>query len=203
MAFSEEEREAQIRIDLQFDSIRRMPTPILRAERYRHGIETVVVGGFLKTGGQTYEVRDLSHYSEKSGSKWYELEMFCIDNGKTVFLEWERDDELEIALNMQPVSMKLVGITPDGVEEMADEESGEIAFLGKKFHYDDDYGATYHRSGRGEGEKVHFYDFETSDEKFCLTVEEWGTDEDGYDYDVYVSEYLTSASIEVLVLGAA
>ena len=63
--------------------------------------------------------------------------------------------------------------------------------------------ATYHRDGGTEGERVYFYDFETKDEQWGLSVEEWGSKQDGFEYQAYVSEYLPADAVEVLVVGDA
>ena len=48
---------------------------------------------------------------------------------------------------------------------------------------------------------VAFYDFETRDERYCLTVEEWGDASEGYDYVAFVSEYVEADTIEVVVVS--
>ncbi len=193
-------RAALRSIDKQFDVVRAMPEPIASADRYRHGIENIGSGGYLCLKGQVYRVEELSHYREKK-SRWYELEIFSVHSGETRFLEWERDDEVEVAFNDPPVSLRQLGKTSDEIEAMSEAEKGQIDFAGRSYHYDDDYGATYHRAGGEQGEKVYFYDFETSDERYCLTIEEWGDESEGYSYDVYPSEYIEPDEIEVLVVG--
>ena len=196
-----------------------MENVIPARERYRHGIEELSVDAYLRVGGQPQRVVSVSHYQEKE-SRWYELELFGLETGTTTYVEWEKDDEVEIALNGPELSLGDLGLTADEVEEMSDAESGSISHAGRTYHYDDDYGATYHRdstaagfgegsaagSGKGaaarSGEKVYFYDFETSDERYCLTIEEWGDEQQGYEYGVFVSEYLEPDAIEVLALGS-
>ena len=196
-----EQRSALRRIDRQFDAVRSMPTPIPPRERYRHGIEDVGVGSYLRCGGELYRVESISEYREKGG-RWSELECFSVTSGGITWIEWEKDDEVEISVNGPELSLAQIGVTADRVEEMSDEEAGKISFEGRTYHYDD-YEATYLRDGAGQGEKVYFYDFETKDEKFCLTVEEWGDAASGYEYVAFVSEYVEPDAIEVVVLAAA
>ena len=195
-----EQSSALRRLDKQFDAIRSMPVPIPRAERYRSSIEQVGARGYIRVVGQLCQVLDVHRYREKKW-EWYEIELFNIESGDTLYLEWEKDDELEVSLNQPPITLRDIGATADEIEEMSDEEEGTIRYDGKSYEYEDDYGAVFYRGGAGEGEPVYVYDFETSDERWCLTVEEWGDERDGYEYEVYVSEYLEPETIEVLVVG--
>ncbi len=203
-----EQRAALRRLDQQFDAVRAMPEPLPQRERYKHGIEDLEVGAYFRIGGELRQVVSMSEYRDKT-SKWHELEVFGVETGETTYVEWEKDDEVEISLNGPELSLSDVGVTADEVEEMSDEDEGTISYGGRKYHYDDDYGATYHRGGGAagdsgdSGEKVYFYDFETKDEKWCLTVEEWGDESEGYEYSVFVSEYYEPDAVEVLVVAGA
>ena len=197
------EDQARLRsLDRQFEAVRRLVDPIPPRERYRARIESLRAGGFLRVRGKTFCVQIVHEYREKR-SKWFELELFCIDDGATVMLEWEKDDEVELSLSGPRIDLRALRVTPDEVEAMSEAEEGRIRFEGRTYHYDDDYKATFHRDGAGDGERVYFYDFETSDERYCLSVEEWGSAEDGYEYEAYVSEYLEEDALEILRLGAA
>ena len=205
-----EQRAALRRIDRQFDAVRSMPEPIPARERYRYGIEQVGLGSYFRIGGELQKVVSTSHYEEK-GSRWQELELFGLESGTQTYVEWEKDDEIEISLNGVELTLAAIGVTADEVEEMSDEEEGKISYDGRTYHYDDDYGATYHRDGTaggegkgaGKGEKVYFYDFETSDECFVLTVEEWGDEASGYEYQVFLSEYIEPDAVEVLSIDGS
>lgn len=196
-----EQRTALRRIDRQFDAVRAMPEPIPLRERYRSGIEDIGVGAYLRCAGQLFRVESISQYREKNES-WSELEIFSLTTGESTYMEWEKDDEVEVSLNGPEHSLSDLGVTSDQVEDMSDAEEGEISFEGRTYRYDDDYGATYFREPGATGEPVYFYDFETRDEKYCLTVEEWGSASEGYEYSAFVSEYIEPETIEVLVLAA-
>ncbi len=220
-----EQRTMLRRIDRQFDAVREMRNAIPARERYRHGIEGLSVGAYIRVGGQLQQVVSMSHYEGKQ-DRWYELELFGLETGARTTIEWEKDDEVEISLNGPELSLADLGVTADEVEEMSDAEAGSISHAGRTYHYDDDYGATYHRdsaaagsgasaatetatgvgaaarAGAAAGEKVYFYDFETSDERYCLTIEEWGDERQGYEYAAFVSEYLEPDAIEVVSLGS-
>ncbi len=203
-----EERAALRRLDKQFDAIRAMPAPIPSRDRYRHGIEGVAAGAYIRVdasisgGDELYRVESVSEYREK-GSGWHELELLGLESGLTVYVEWEKDDEIEISVNGPELSLRDVGVTADQVEAMSESEEGTIPFGGRSYRYDDDYGATYFRNGANAGatgEAVYFYDFETRNERHCLTVEEWGSASDGYEYVVFESEYVGPDAVEVVAV---
>jgi hypothetical protein len=195
-----EVRSALKAIDKQFDAVRAMPEPIPKNERYRSGIEDVKKGGYIRVAGEVYCVLEVSVYKEKKSS-WYELDLFGLYSGQSLNVEWEKDDEVEVTLNAPALSLRDIGYSADAIEAMSDEEKGTIRYDGRSYHYDDDYKAKFFRGGDGKGEKVYFYDFETDDERYCLSVEEWGDKESGYEYEVFVGEYIDPESIEVLVVG--
>ena len=197
-----EQRAALRQLDRQFDAIRAMPDPIPARERYRHTIEDVVVGAYLRVGREIHRIESANLYREK-GSQWTELELLGLESGETVWVEWEKDDEVEVSVSGRELSLSDLGVSSDQVEEMSEAESGRISFEGKSFHYDDDYGAQFHRDGGDASEPVYFYDFETPDERFCLSVEEWGSAADGYEYVAFVSEYIEPDTIEIVALPAA
>ena len=196
-----DQRGALRRLDRQFDAIRAMPEPIAPRDRYRHGIEDVRAGAYLRVAGEIHRVESVSEYRDKS-SRWHELELLGLERGESRYVEWEKDDEIEISVNGRELSLREIGVTAEQVEEMSEEEEGSISFDGRTYHYDDDYGATFHRDGEGEGEAVHFYDFETRDERFCLAVEEWGSASKGYEYSAFVAEYVGPDAVEVVALPA-
>lgn len=214
-----EERALLRRLDRQFDAIRAMPPPIPARDRYRHGIEDVGPGAYIRVdaahGPEIHRVESLSEYREKRW-RWYELELLGLASGATVYVEWEKDDDVEISINGPELTLREVGVTADQVEAMSEAESGRIHFGGRSYHYDDDYAATYHRDassggqgqgrdkveGAGGGEPVYFYDFETRDERHCLTVEEWGSAADGYEYVAFESETVGPDAVEVVALPA-
>ncbi len=64
------------RIDRQFEAIRSMPVPIPERERYRHTIEKVGAGDYIRIRGEIYRVEEDSRYVENKKSSWFELELF-------------------------------------------------------------------------------------------------------------------------------
>jgi hypothetical protein len=193
-------RAALHAIDRQFDAIRAMPTPIAATDRHRVGLTEVKAGGYIRLAGETYRVVERSRYDEKKSS-WYELELFGLTSGEIQYIDWEQDDSVEVSLNGPPITLGAIGHSADEIEEMSDADEGEIQYAGRTYLYDDDYGAKFLRGEKGGGENCYFYDFETRDEEYVLTVEEWGDQESGYEYQVFISESVDPHAIEVLVTG--
>ncbi len=193
-------RSAIKSLDRQFAAARAMPKPVPDAERYRLGITDVKKGGYIRVAGEVQLVVEMSRYREKAHS-WFELELFGLVSGKTLHLECERNDVVEVSLSALSFSLRVFGVTADEVEEMSDNDEGSIRHEGRVYLYEDDYRASFHRGDGPKGEPVYVYEFESDDQRYALTVEEWGGEDEGYEYEVSISENIDSESIEVLVVG--
>lgn len=195
----------------QFASVRKMTGVIPEKERFNYSIKDIKAGGYFRISGKVYLVEEISSYREfdenftkKRDYSWNELKLFCINTGETINVEWEEDDVLEVSLTT--VKLKFKDIRDDENGEIDEDDLDQISkeedslFYGKKeFSYDDDYAAKFYRGDDKEGDKVYFYDFEAKDGT-CLTIEEWGDDESGYKYEIYLSSMVDPADIEVLAL---
>lgn len=193
-------------LDQQFAALRQMPKPIPVQERHRYsveqGISAVSAGEFLKIGDALYRVSDENHYAE-GRDRWHELVLYCIQTGETTYLEWEKDDVVELDLTIRAVSLKELGVRADTIEEMSEEEEGEIRFDGRTFLYEDDYRAYFSRGASSDREEVYVYEFEAADGALRLTVEEWGDDKSGYDYEAFISRPLEHHEVEFIALASS
>jgi len=112
-----------------------------------------------------------------------------------VVLEFEKDDVIEYYFSGAPLKRNQWPVSPEEVEEMADEEEGEIYFGGKTFYYEDDYKVKFSRASNPEKEeKAYMYEFET-DNGESLTYEKW----DKNDFEVYFSKPIDR--VEIVCLG--
>jgi hypothetical protein len=165
---------------------------------------------FFEYQNNTYFVNDINRYEETSedfkisqGYFIYELTCTCIETGKTVYFEWEEDDELEIAMTIENLSFRDLtddegqGIDEDDLDQIADDR--DVIMAGKEqFLYEDDWASIYHRQNRQE--KVYVYEFENREHTRFLTIEEWqgsGRDE----YRIYISVPVDPDSIAILSTG--
>lgn len=190
--------------------------PMPEADRRKYDVSNVEVGGYLKFGGKTYRVDSVSPYQEHNWAftkrKDYvttELALLCIETGDRAYLEWERDDEIEVFVTTKEVVFSSLlndrgsRLIASNLNDVVENEEGYIMCEGRKYSYDDDWAAMYHRDGGTKGVRVRFYEFVFGNE--CLTIEEW-LDGKPYDrnteseYEAFLSSPLDPRSIEVLSL---
>lgn len=195
-------------LDARLAAIRSMPAPIPASERYKHTIETVEAGGFFRLEGLTYRVQGRHAYRDGDGpnaSEWWELELLCLQNGETAYLEWEKDDRIEASMSLKTLSWKDLRdedgekVDEDDLEKIVEEEDS-LVYQKTTFEYDDDSQARFFRDGEeGEGEPVWIVDFEAKDGT-TLTIEEWGGEDGGdWEYDLSLSRRIDPDDIGVLV----
>lgn len=180
----------------KFDLMRQLQVVPLE-KRHTLSLLNLKKGSFLQLGDDTLYVEDVYTYTEKGG-EWKEFKLVNIMTLDVSFMEVEEDDSIIVTLTEKEVSMRNLPHTDD-IEEMSEEEEGEIIVDGTRFYYDDDYKAKFSREGSTKKEKVYFYDFEADNGKM-LTVEEWGNDEDGYEYEAFISSEVHASSVEILSL---
>ncbi len=202
---------AKARLDRQFGSIRTLTKPIARAERSNFDITSVKKGGFIRFSGQVYQVTEVSTYQETDDSfkkklsfVSTELALFNVLTGETIYVEWDRDDEVTVWRSVSKVKTTQI-IDEDGNAvdtEDLDEycEAGEELKVNRKvYEYDDDWPAVYKRSADAKPIKVYFYEFAASDGE-NLTIEEWQEGEED-SYEAWLSVSLPVRSIEVIATG--
>jgi len=214
--------------DQRFHHIRAIdPESVIpTGQRSGHDLSQVRKGGVFSYAGNTYRVTAVATYTEtkddfkpkKNPDVATELTLFCLETAQTHYIEWLRDDELEIYFTERKISRKQLGthlkyddgevVDLDDMDEVAEKE-WELFFDGEEFPYDDD-GAAMFRSDDGRESHVYSYDFGDEDRGRWLTVEAWtddpdsdtGTDTD-WDYEVYLSITVPPNQIQVMALGEA
>lgn len=178
-------------------------------------IKAVKQGGYFDLNGETYRVETLSQYldvkwknfKKRSEDYWVtELKLFSLNTGKTVYLEWEEDDELEISQTNQEIKLRDIRfdgkpITHDAIAFIEDEEYGEVQVNGKTYHYSDDdtwAGLFYGDSDKEEGVPVRFYEFESDDGDY-LTIELWQQSaKERPEREAFLSHSVNHRSINIL-----
>lgn len=201
------------RFDACFSAVRSMPKPIPAADRYRHTVEHLEVGGFVRYDGRVYQVQGKHLYREGAGNRawrWNELELFCLQTGEIVYAEYERDDALEVSvttkmgLSFHDLKDDEGGaIDEDDLEDITRDEE-DVVYHGTVYAYEDDCDATFYRHGitnRG-GEKVWIIDFKSRDGSL-LSIEEWNPDAESPEYDLSLSKEVSPDAFDVLVLKGA
>lgn len=180
-----------------FSALREMRDLLPKEERSKLNIKNIKEGSFVKLNGNLCLVKAIFTYSA-GNEKWYEYELFAINSGKTIYIEYEEDDRIEMYLTIDSFNMRDLPVSSDDIEDMADEEDGSFNFKGTTFFYEDDYKATFSRNN--ESEKVYLYEFSNEKEDTFLTIEEWGSEKDGYEYKAHLSVYLNENNLEIISL---
>ena len=191
----------QRRYDEQFVAIRRLAAAVPAKERYKLSIEDVKTGGLFKFGGKSYLVRAVNTY-EREGFRWPELVLYCLQDGQTSYLEWEKGDELSIFVSLEKLSFAQAGI--EGKEQLwkiSEDEEGSAHYRDRPYYYHEDSAVTFFRDSGGEGTPFHQYLFASDDEETFISVEEWGDEDEGYEHNVILSGKLNPAAIEVMSRG--
>jgi len=178
-------------------------------------IKDAVAGSFLEFGKETFKVLSVSHYLEVKWKNFKrkkhdylitELELFSLEKGETSFLEWEVDDELEISHTRTMPKMR--ELTFDGrklttqlLEDIAEEEEGQISYKGEVFDYSDDdsWAGLFSRTKAfDQGIPVRAYEFESAKD-VCLTVETWHEESDERpDREAFISYPINPRSLRVI-----
>ena len=189
------------------------PLPV--KDRKKLDITHLKKGGYLDFEDQTWQVNNLffyldvkwNNFARRKKDYWItELELFSLNTGKTIYLEWEIDDVLEISktsalLKMREIKFENKPLSRADLEYIADEEAGEVVVDGVPFYYSEDdtwAGLFLKTRDSKDGVAVRCYEFESDDEQ-CLTIEAWHEqDEDRPDREAFLSLEVNSHSISVL-----
>lgn len=189
--------------------------PLHENERTSYNITALKKGGYLELDGNTWKVINVfmyldvkwSSFRPRKNDYWItELELFSLNTGKTIYVEWELDDELEICRTDALVKMR--DIQFDGkplksadLEYIADEEEGDVSINGVRYSYNEDdtwAGLFFKRRGEKDGVPMRAYEFESSDGQY-LTVETWHEDdEERPEREAFLSHTVRSEDITVL-----
>lgn len=168
-------------------------------------------GAFFTFRDHTWFVKDKARYQEASEDfqnrrDYFVTELTClnIDTGKTAYLEWEYDDELEISITLERTSFRHLtddkgeSIDEDDLDQIVDDKDA-ILFKGEKFWYEDDWAAFYQRAGKEE--QVYMYEFENESSSKFLTIEEWsGSGKE--EYRIYTSGPVQPGQFILITKGA-
>jgi len=185
---------------------------VLEKNRGRLTVMDVKPNGFFELEGRHYSVSEICTYEETSEDYARKLdytvtEMVCLEmeTGKTVHVEFEFDDELEVTVSMERISFSdLVDEAGEAVDsDDLDQIVGDhdlLVFGSEKFWYEDDWAAVY--NCREKAEKVMMYEFENESGTKYLTVEEWEPDTKKPEYRIFLSRPVSLSKIRIITRGA-
>ena len=191
----------QRRYDEQFAAIRRLAAAVPPKERYKLSIEDVKAGGLFRFDGKSYLVRGVNTY-EREGFSWPEFVLYCLQDGQTSYLEWEKGDEVSVFVSLEKLSFAQAGIQgKEHLWKISEDEEGSADYRGRPYRYHEDSAVTFFRDSEGEGTPFHQYQFASDDEEAFISVEEWGDEDEGYEHNIILSGKLNPAAIEVISTG--
>lgn len=165
-------------------------------------VEDVRSGGVIQLPphGEAMDALDVEvtavHIYDEDGFTWSELE--GTSGQGTVWLDVERDDELETSVTLKRLQLDDVGLTPEILSGLRSGTSKTVELEGSRFRFTERGKATFYaRSDRSHPESLEFWDFEGEDDRHDLGVERWQED-----YRVYLSQRLDPARIRLYSLGS-
>ena len=123
---------------------------------------------------------------EREGYRWPELTLYCLNDGATQYLEWEKEDEVSVYVSREKLTFGQVGINnKEHLWEISEKESGRVRYSGRTFEYHEDSAVSYIRDEKSE--PFHQYLFAADANEAYISVEEWGDDDEGYEHNVVLS----------------
>ncbi|HCW91540.1 MAG TPA: hypothetical protein DHU56_16035 [Marinobacter sp.] len=147
------------------------------------GIEHVRTGGVIRLPPHGPDMAEVDvqitarHVYQQDGYHWFELEG---ESGEgTVWLDVERDDELETSVTLSRIRIDELGLDENGVKRL---KAGAIVnFDGRAFRMTEQGTARFLPDGdESRAEPLVFWDFEGDDDTHDLTIERWGQDHRAY-----------------------
>lgn len=165
--------------------------PIAKEDRYSQSVKKLAHGSVFKIGEVHYLVSgSRSKYNQK-GYEWFEYKVIALTGpelGEIHYFEWEEDDELELSLSYQKLTIAAVEL-----DNESPEKARRAKVDGNSYQRDEKYTAKYYRDESGAGEKVMMVEFVGKKNK-NLTIEIWESGET----EVWLSQPIAPASIQIL-----
>ena len=162
-------------------------------------IQQVGAGTVLSLSGIGDDIEDFDvvvqakHLYVEDGFEWHELE--CERGAEKVWIEIEMDDELELSICRNEMSIKDAGFSVDDLERIERDDDGKLTVNGVKYRFEEWGKAIFYRNqNRSQGEQFKYWDFESKDGRKFLTVERWGQRE----YKVFLSEELRPSQYRII-----
>ncbi len=204
----------------RLDAIRSIE-PLSVSERTQLDITSVRKGGILEFANDTWQVVNFyryldvkwSNFSLRKKDYWVtEYQVYSLTSGKTTYIEWEVDDELEVCLTdatikLRDISFNRKPVSRNDLDFIADEEQGEVIFKGKRYFYSDDdtwaglfYSNAEDAKNKKEGIPLKVYEFESDDGEY-LSIESWHDDLERPEREAFLSHSVKANTIDVLQIS--
>lgn len=165
-------------------------------------IENVRKGGLIQLPPHGPDMQEIDmqvtarHVYEQGGFRWYELEGES-GNG-TVWLDVERDDELETSVTIRRLRLTELGLGAEDTHHLEIGSSVEVE--GRVFHLEERGRARFLPGGdAARAETLEFWDFESEDEQYAVGMERWG----GSEIRAYLTQSISPSRIRIYRLSDA
>ena len=192
--------------------------PLSLADRTKLDITSLKKGGYLELDEQTWKVTNIflyldvkwKNFKPRKNDYWVtELELLSLETGKTMYIEWEIDDELEVCqtdslVKMRDIKFEGKSLSRADLDYIADEEEGTVTYNGVEYAYSEDdtwAGRFIKANGSKDGIPMRAYEFESENETF-LTIETWHEDDDERpDREAFISHQISNKAVSVLQIN--
>lgn len=184
------------------ERIRRIPVCMTAQKSVKRTVDEVGVAGVLKIGGGVYLVDRMHKYTEGKKWEWFELQLLAISTGEVIFLEWEKDDELELSLWTQAgLPLSAIGLTSSQLKHFDNDGEGSFVFDLETFAYEESDKATFYADCADDGQKFYYWDFSGSSGRRLIGVEDWSESLGDREYEVCIGRELSGSEVTILAMG--
>jgi hypothetical protein len=208
-----------LKIESRLAAIRRL-SPLPAEEQAALDITHIKKGGFLDFQNETWEVQKIFRYLEvkwknfslRKNDYWItELELFSLNTGNRLYIEWEIDDELEIFKTDTLVKLRDIRFNNQylkiaDLEKISEDEEGTINYKGQNYHYSDDdsWAAKFfvadidQNTNKSTGTNLKIYEFESQNGTY-LSIEAWHEDDDSKpEREAFISNQIEPKALHIL-----
>ncbi len=183
-------------LEKMLNEIRTIENPVDKKERIKKDITKCKIGDVISIKDECFKIMERNKYQESSW-QWFEYKLYSLKDGRTLFLEWEIDDEVELTLYYATPTLKETGLTPEMLKKFDDDEEGSFLWNSKTMIYEESDKALFFRGENTKGEAFYYWDFEDDSESMFFSVEKW---DDGY--EVFIGKEIEASTINILAQKA-
>ena len=160
-------------------------------------ITNVDKGGIFKLTGVGPNSEELNlkvlakHLYREGDFYWWELECDKGD-GEKVWVEVEDDDDTIVSVVLEKLTLKDINVNKSRLEQIDDDESGNINYKGRSFRYTESDEALFYRfCDDKKAEKLYYWDFKNGNN--TISVEKWSDKE----FQVFYCQIMKPAQVTV------
>ncbi len=184
------------------DRVRKIPVCMAPSQAVKHTVDKIRPAGVLKIGAEVYVVDRMHKYTEGKKWEWFELQLTGVSTGDMIFLEWEKDDGLNLALwTISGLPLNSVRLNPSQLEAFDDDEEGYFVYDSEKFVYDESDEAVFYADCSNDSEPFYYWDFSGAEGRRLIGVENWSEGKTGREYEVCIGRILGAREVTILALG--